>query len=102
MDAPADALTHRNAFNVTAVQLTPRRLADAIRAHLPGFEIRYDVDPVRQKIAESWPRRIDDSAARAEWGWSPRYDTEAMVEDMLTRLAERLGVESPASAANAG
>jgi nucleoside-diphosphate-sugar epimerase len=91
MDAPAEQLRHRNAFNVTAMQLTPARLADAIRTHIPGFTMDYAVDPVRQRIAESWPRRLDDSAARKEWGWRPRYDMAAMVEDMLVRLAERLG-----------
>jgi nucleoside-diphosphate-sugar epimerase len=92
MDAPAERLRHRNAFNVTAMQLTPERLADAIRAHVPGFRVSYEVDPVRQRIAESWPRRIDDTAALAEWGWRPSYDLHAMVRDMLARLAERLGV----------
>jgi nucleoside-diphosphate-sugar epimerase len=97
MDAPAGRLEHRNAFNVTAMQLTPDRLADAIRSHLPSFRVDYDVDPVRQRIAESWPRRIDDSAAREEWGWRPAYDMDAMVEDMLVRLADRLGVSSARS-----
>jgi nucleoside-diphosphate-sugar epimerase len=95
MDAPGDRLRHRNAFNVTAMQLTPERLAAAIRSHIPGFTIDYDVDPVRQRIADSWPRRLDDSAARREWGWEARYDLEAMVEDMLAKLAERLGVAGP-------
>jgi nucleoside-diphosphate-sugar epimerase len=94
MDAPAAELRHRNAFNVTAMQLTPERLAAAIRGHIPDFTIAYDVDPVRQRIADSWPRRIDDSAAREEWGWRHEYDLSAMVEDMLVRLAERLGVGS--------
>lgn len=98
MDAPRSRLRHRNAFNVTAMQLTPRKLAGAIRAHLPAFTVEYDVDPVRQRIAESWPRRLDDRAAREEWGWRPEYDLAAMVEDMLVRLAERLGVDSPAGA----
>lgn len=97
MDAPARALTYRNAFNVTAMQLTPSRLAEAIRVHIPDFEIQYDVDPRRQKIADSWPRRVDDSAARAEWGWRPEYDMAAMVHDMLARLAERLDSTSPVS-----
>ena len=101
MDTPAGSLAHRNAFNVTAMQLTPARLAEAIRVHMPAFEIDYDVDPVRQRIAESWPRRIDDSAAREEWGWRPEYDADAMVEDMLVRLAGRLGLESPVSATRA-
>jgi nucleoside-diphosphate-sugar epimerase len=92
MDAPAEGLRHRNAFNVTAMQLTPASLAEAIRLHIPDFTIDYQVDPVRQRIASSWPRRLDDSAAREEWGWRPDFDTASMVSDMLTRLAERLGV----------
>ncbi|HUG42369.1 MAG TPA: NAD-dependent epimerase/dehydratase family protein [Longimicrobiales bacterium] len=91
MDTPADRLKHRNAFNVTAMQLTPERMADAIRRQLPAFTIDYAVDPVRQAIADSWPKRLDDSAAREEWGWEAAYDLPAMVEDMLARLEERLG-----------
>ena len=92
MQADAARLSHRNAFNITAMQLTPASLAAEIRKHLPDFIIDYDVDPVRQAIAESWPRRLDDSAAREEWGWKPEYDTPAMVADMLEKLAARLGV----------
>lgn len=99
MDAPAERLRHRNAFNVTAMQLTPAQLAEAIRQHIPGFRVDYDVDPVRQRIAESWPRRLDDTAAREEWGWRPAHDLRSMVEDMLARLAERLGLDSPVGAA---
>jgi len=87
MQADAARLAHRNAFNVTAMQLTPAGLAEEIRRHLPDFAIDYDVDPVRQSIAESWPRRIDDSAARREWGWQPRYDAAALVADMLAHIA---------------
>jgi len=90
MDADPDRLVHRNAFNVAAMQLTPARLADAIRTHLPAFEISYDVDPVRQAIADSWPRSIDDSAARAEWDWVPEYDMAAMTTDMIKNLSPRL------------
>jgi nucleoside-diphosphate-sugar epimerase len=82
-------LVHRNAFNVTAMQLTPASLAHLIRAHIPGFEITYDVDPVRQAIADSWPARLDDSAARREWGWRPEYDAPRMVDDMLARIEAR-------------
>src|SRR5690606_20019407 len=89
MEADPSRLRHRNAFNITAMQVTPARLAEAIRKHLPGFRIEYDIDPVRQAIADSWPIRIDDSAARAEWGWQPRYDLEAMTADMLERLSVR-------------
>lgn len=90
MEADPARLHHRNAFNVTAMQLAPAGLADVIRAHLPEFTIDYDVDPVRQRIAASWPDRLDDSAARYEWGWSPEYDAEAMTAEMLARLGERI------------
>jgi len=86
MEADPAGLKHRNAFNLTAMQVTPESLAASIREHLPGFEIAYDVDPARQAIAESWPRRIDDSAAREEWGWAPEYDVSAMTADMLENL----------------
>lgn len=86
MEADPEALKHRNAFNVTAFQLAPAQLAEVIAAHVPGFTIDYDVDPVRQSIAESWPDRVDDTAAREEWGWAPEYDIEAMTVDMLKNL----------------
>jgi nucleoside-diphosphate-sugar epimerase len=94
MEADASRLRHRNAFNVTAMQLTPAVLAGAIAGHVPGFEIDYDVDPVRQRIADSWPQRLDDSAARQEWGWSPRFGLEAMTADMLEHLRVKLGAGS--------
>jgi nucleoside-diphosphate-sugar epimerase len=90
MTAEPAGLDHRNAYNVTAMSITPQELGDAIARHLPGFEIDYRVDPVRQAIADSWPRSLDDSAARTEWGWQPRYDLEAMTADMIARLTERL------------
>ncbi len=86
MEANPDKLVHRNAFNVTAMQLTPEGLADEIRKHIPDFRIDYDVDPVRQAIADSWPDRIDDSAAREEWGWGPNFDGATMAADMLEHL----------------
>ncbi|MFS8636548.1 MAG: L-threonine 3-dehydrogenase [Gemmatimonadota bacterium] len=92
MEADPARLRHRNAFNVTAMQLTPATLADAIAQRIPGFEIEYDIDPVRQAIADSWPRRLDDSAAREEWGWKPAYDLDAMTDDMLAQLAKKLGL----------
>jgi nucleoside-diphosphate-sugar epimerase len=91
MEADPARLRHRNAFNVTAMQLTPAGLAEAIRQRLPNFVVEYAVDPVRQAIAESWPRRLDDSAARAEWGWRAEYGLDALVDDMLTQLGKRLG-----------
>lgn len=89
MQADPDRLQHRNAFNLTAFSCTPAELAAEIQKHRPGFKMHYDVDPVRQAIADSWPRTLDDSAAREEWGWRPQYDLAAMTKDMLEKLAER-------------
>ena len=90
MAADPARLKHRNAFNITAMNFSPERLAAQIRKHIPDFRIDYEVDPSRQAIADSWPRSVDDSAARAEWDWSARYGIEAMTEDMLEKLAARL------------
>ncbi|MBI4537980.1 MAG: NAD-dependent epimerase/dehydratase family protein [Gemmatimonadetes bacterium] len=98
MEAEPARLRHRNAFNIAAFQATPAALAEAIRRHLPEFEIRYEIDPVRQRIADSWPRRVDDAAAREEWGWRAAYDLEATVADMLRSLAPKLGPPSPVPA----
>ena len=70
-------------------EFCPRAIAAAIKKHLPDFVMRYAIDPVRQAIAESWPRHMDDSAARKEWGWQPDYDLEAMVKDMLENLSHK-------------
>lgn len=90
MEADPSRLVHRNAFNVTGMNFTPETLAAEIRKHLPGFEIDYDVDPVRQAIADSWPNSLDDRAARKEWDWDPQYDLETMTRDMLDKLGKRL------------
>lgn len=91
MEADPARLRHRNAFNISAMQLTPAGIAVSIREHIPEFVIEYDVDPARQAIADSWPRRIDDSAAREEWDWEPRYDLAKMTSDMLEHLERKLG-----------
>jgi nucleoside-diphosphate-sugar epimerase len=90
MAADPKRLIHRNAFNVTAMNFSPEQLAEAIRQHIPDFRIEYEVDPVRQAIADTWPRSVDDSVARAEWGWTPRYDLAATTRDMLEKLGARL------------
>ena len=92
MEADPARLTHRNAFNFAAVNFTPEELAAEIRKHLPGFRIEYEIDPVRQRIANSWPESLDDAAARAEWGWKPTYDLPAMVVDMLEKLRAKLKI----------
>jgi nucleoside-diphosphate-sugar epimerase len=90
MDADPARLVHRNAFNVSAMNLCPAQLADEIRRHIPEFRIDYDIDAVRQAIADTWPRSLDDSAARHEWDWAPRYDLTAMTRDMLEKLGGKL------------
>lgn len=90
MEADPARLRHRCCFNITAMSLEPQQLADTIAEQVPGFTIDYDVDPVRQAIAESWPDSIDDSAAREEWGWNPLYDMESMTSDMLAKLRAKL------------
>jgi len=90
MEADPAMLVHRNAFNVTAMSFTPDELAAEIRKHIPDFVIDYEVDPVRQAIADTWPRSMDDTAARAEWGWAPAFDLAAMTKDMLDKLGPAL------------
>jgi nucleoside-diphosphate-sugar epimerase len=90
MEADPAKLKHRNAYNVSAITVTPRKLYLEIKKHLPGFTIDYAIDPVRQAIADSWPDSLDDSTARAEWGWNPRYDLASMTEAMLAALAKKI------------
>lgn len=90
MEADPARLIHRNAFNVTAMSFDPEIIAGSIRKHIPEFTINYDVDPVKKAIAETWPNSMDDSAARAEWGWEPEYDLESMTKDMLEVLSNKL------------
>ena len=90
MEADPAKLKHRNAFNVTAMSFDPEKIAASIKKVIPEFVLEYNVDPVRQAIANSWPNSMDDSAAREEWGWKPEYDLEAMTKDMLEVLSEKL------------
>ncbi len=90
MEADPAKLRHRNSFNIAAMSFDPEIIASKIREHLPEFEMRYEVDPLRQGIAESWPNKLDDTCARMEWGWKPEYDLETMTIDMLDKLSRRL------------
>lgn len=87
MEADPQRLRHRNAYNVTAMTLTPRSIAAAIRRRIAGFVLDVAVDPRRQAIADSWPDSLDDSAARRDWGWRPQFDLETMTGDMLANLS---------------
>lgn len=90
MEADGSKLKHRNAFNVTAMSIEPEQVAAAIRKHIPEFKLSYQVDPVRQAIADSWPNAIDATTAKEEWGFTFQYDLEKMTEDMLTKLRGKL------------
>jgi len=88
MKADLSKLKHHADFNLAAMSFSPRELAEEIQKHIPDFTIDYKPDS-RQAIADSWPRTIDDSAAREEWGWKPNYDLSAMTADMLEKLRRR-------------
>ncbi|CAM5192720.1 L-threonine 3-dehydrogenase OS=Ureibacillus acetophenoni OX=614649 GN=SAMN05877842_10614 PE=3 SV=1 [Ureibacillus acetophenoni] len=90
MEADGSKLKHRNAFNISAMSFEPAQIAREIKKHIPTFEMSYDVDPVRQKIADSWPNSIDSSAAIEEWGFKAEYDLEKMTVDMLEKLNQKL------------
>lgn len=93
MEADSSKLIHRNAFNITAMSFSPKEIAAEIKKFIPDFKIKYDIDPVRQAIAESWPNSIDATAAKEEWGFRAKYDLTSMTEDMLDKLSEKLQVE---------
>lgn len=90
MEADPSKLHHRNSFNVTAMSFEPEQIAAEIRKHMPAFEMTYNVDSVRQDIANSWPNSIDATAASTEWGFAVEYDLEKMTVDMLQKLKEKL------------
>ena len=89
MEADPTKLVHRNSFNIASMSFEPDTIYHQIRKYLPDFEMEYQVDPLRQAIAESWPNSLDDTCARQEWGWKPEYDLDAMTKDMLAKLKER-------------
>lgn len=86
MAAAPDRLPTYKAYNLAGISFTPAQIAEAIRAERPGFTIDYAPD-FRQAIADSWPRSLDDRAAREDWGWQPRYDLQALVREMLGALS---------------
>jgi len=90
MEADEQRLRHRNAYNVTAMSLTPSELAVEIRKHVPHFSVSYKVDRTRQAIANAWPSSLDDSAARIDWGWKPTFDLADMTKHMLQQLSPSL------------
>ena len=91
MEADPTKLIHRNSFNVTAMHFDPEEIYAEIRKHKPDFKMIYEHDETRQKIADSWPNWMDDSCARAEWGFNPKYNLQSMTVDMLEKLSKKFG-----------
>lgn len=91
MEADPARLVHRNSFNITAMSFEPSQIAAAVKKLVPDFVMNYEVDPLRQGIAESWPNSLDDSCARSEWDWKPDYDLDSMSADMIQILKARYG-----------
>ena len=90
MEADPTCLKHRNAFNITSMSVDPEKMYAAIGKYLPDFEMCYEIDPLKQAIADSWPDSLDDTCAREEWGWKPKYDLDLMTVDMLAKLRIKL------------
>ena len=90
MEADPSRLIHRNSFNIASMSFAPEDVFAAIKKIIPDARMHYEVDPVRQAIADSWPDNMDDSCARAEWGWTPHYDLDSMSRDMIEHLRIKL------------
>lgn len=89
MEAPAEQMKTRMAYNLSAMSFSPKEIAAAIQKHIPDFTIDYNPD-FRQAIADGWPKSIDDSTARADWGWKNEFDLDKMTADMLMHLKQKL------------
>ena len=86
LEADASKLIHRNAFNIAAMSFEPEEIAAEIKKHMPSFTMDYNVDPIRQGIADSWPNSMDSTCAKNEWGFKAEYDLTKMTTDMLQKL----------------
>ena len=93
MEADPSRLKHRNSFNIASMSFEPEQIFAKIREYIPSLQVRYEVDPVRQAIATSWPDSMDDSCARAEWDWKPTFDMDSMTVDMIKNLRIKLGAQ---------
>ncbi|WP_246109037.1 NAD-dependent epimerase/dehydratase family protein [Seonamhaeicola algicola] len=87
MEAPSNKIKTRTAYNLAGVSFTPKQLANAIKERISNFSINYNPD-FRQNIADSWPESIDDSEAKKDWGWQPKYNLSALTNIMLEKLKE--------------
>ncbi len=89
MEADPAKLKHRNSFNVTAMSFEPSQIYATIKKRIPDFTLEYNIDPIKKSIADSWPNYMDDSCAREEWGWNPKWNLETMTDDMLKVIGEK-------------
>ena len=89
MEAPAEKIKVRHSYNLAGFSFAPEEIAGHVARHVEGFQMHYEPDS-RQAIADSWPRSIDDSAARTDWDWKPQYDLKAMVDEMMVKLRQVL------------
>lgn len=96
MEANPDRLVHRNSFNIASMSFDPEIIYAKIREYIPEFKMVYEHDPLRQAIADSWPNKLDDSCARAEWDWKPEYDLDGMTRHMIAHLREKFGLTEKA------
>ncbi len=92
MEADPEKFIHRNSFNIASMSFDPEIIYNKIKEYVPDFKMEYELDPLRQRIADSWPDSLDDSCARNEWGWKPEYDLDAMTKDMLFHLREKFNL----------
>ena len=90
MEADPSRLVHRNSFNIASMSFDPEIIYNKIKEYIPDFRMEYELDPLRQSIADSWPDSLDDSCARTEWDWMPEYDLDAMSKDMIKNLRVKL------------
>lgn len=91
MESEASQLSTRSGYNLNALSFTPAQLAAKIKERIPEFSIDYKPD-FRQGIADTWPASIDDTLARNDWGWAPKYDLDKMVDVMLEKIGQKLGM----------
>ena len=91
MEADPTKLIHRNSFNLVSMSFEPTEIIAEVKRLVPELEVKFEIDELRQSIADSWPNSMDDSCARAEWGWKPEYDLRAMSEDMVLKLRQKFG-----------
>lgn len=93
MEADPTRLKHRNSFNIASMSFDPEIIYAKIREYMPEFTMTYELDPLRQAIADSWPDSLDDTCAREEWDWKPEYDLDTMTRDMIKNLRTKFGIE---------